>query len=55
MIVVELITGKVSLFDGSGINVILMPKKKTTGKKLRTQGNHRENKGNFILIGVWQP
>ena len=34
-----------SLFDSSRINVILMLK--NTGKKLRTQGNDRENTGNL--------
>ena len=35
--VVELITGNISLFDGSYFDA-----KKNTGKKLRTQGRHRE-------------
>ena len=28
---------------------------KNTGKKLKAQGNHRENTGNFALIEVWPP
>ena len=28
---------------------------KNTGKKLRAQGKHRENTGNFVLMRAWQP
>ena len=28
---------------------------KNTEKKFRTQGNYKENTGNSILIGTWQP
>ena len=38
--------------QGSGIDVIFSGKKKKSQGK---SGNHRENKGNFDLIGVWPP
>ena len=30
-------------------------RQKTTGKMARAQGKCRENTGNMVLIGVWQP
>ena len=36
-------------------NILFFCRWKNTGKKQRTPGNHRENTGNFVLIGAWQP
>ena len=39
----------------TNLNILFFVDKKNTGKMARAQGKDRENTGNLVLIGAWQP
>ena len=50
--------GKDGYGSGGGylqIKYFIIYQQKNTGKMARAQGKDRENTGNLVLIGAWQP